>query len=54
MKSDGAVLQKLLDDNYELLGADEDSTTHWDRYLLVIDHKIERGLVDAVHCRYVN
>ena len=51
MKVDGAKLQKLLDENYSLLGADEKSSEHWDRYLLGIDHKIERGLVDAVHCR---
>ena len=29
-----------------------DAARHWDRYLLFLDHKIARGLVDAVHCRY--
>ena len=52
MKEDGASLQKLLDENYDLLGAHEETAQHWDRYLIGIDHKIERGLVDAVHCRY--
>lgn len=51
MKADGAKLQELLDDNRRLLGVEEDSVDHWDRYLLSIDHRIERGLIDAVHCR---
>lgn len=51
MKADGAKLQKLVDENYSLLGVDTESSGHWDRYLLVIDHRIERGLVDSVHCR---
>ena len=50
MKADGEKLQKLLDENYHLLGVEEQSTGHWDRYLLTVDHRIERGLVDAVHC----
>ena len=54
MKKDGELIQSLVEENKKLLKVGSESSLHWERYLLSLDYKISRGLVDAVHCRYVH
>ncbi|KAG7159120.1 Dynein beta chain, ciliary-like 3 [Homarus americanus] len=49
MERDGAKISAMVEENKALLKV-PDTSRHWDRYLLFLDHMITRGLVDAASC----